>query len=822
MPKDLNATNLVLIPKKKTPVVMGDLRPIALCNVLYKVISKVLANRLKGLLSKVISELQSAFILGRLISDNVLVSFEILHYLRRKQQGKHGCMALKLDMSKAYDRMEWSFLHSILLRMGFSTGWVSMIMKCLHTISYNIVHGGEVLGPIVPTRGIRQGDPISPYLFIICAEGLSALIRLYEEKKWIHGCRVARRARYVTHMLFADDSFLYCSATMDEAHRVLELLHKFEEASGQKVNLNKSSVFFSSNTLDSVRSGILSTLHMHAADENSFYLGLPSMVGRNKNAAFGFLKENVRKRIQNWDSKLLSIAGKEVLLNKDIDRLMGRFWWHSKASQGGGIHWKSWDKLCLHKHKGGLGFRNLRDFNLSMLGANPSYAWRSLFEAQDVVKMGARWRVGSGALISVLHQPWLPSEDNPYVISSHEALQSCSVSNLLQPGRMCWDMELLEDLFDSRDVELIFKIPMPALPETDTCIGRLKNLVAIRWNAQDNSGFWRKFWYLKLPPKVKNLLWRALTDCLPTLVSLQTKRVHVYSVCSLCNFEPETTFHLMVGCSFTKACVERGLGLVINNGEEDFGAWFEAFCISHLTDNIEKLAMILWSVWGARNDLVWNDKAISVERVVSSAITYLDLWKSAQNSNGGASSFSSQFRAGVEHWIKPSLGELKVNCDAALFSGERSHGLGWIARDHAGLCVSAAAVKHRGDIDPVVAEALSMKEALSWIKSCWEDSRTVEGLCPTAVLLESDCLVLVNAITSKSHILSPLGLIVLDCISLIRSFSSFDISVQFVKRSGNQAANWLARSSGSCPDRISSRGSVPSGLEAILLADLLY
>ncbi|KAM6549730.1 hypothetical protein CsatB_021406 [Cannabis sativa] len=277
----------------------------------------------------------------------------------------------------------------------------------------------------------------------------------------------------------------------------------------------------------------------------------------------------------------------------------------------------------------------------------------------------------------------------------------------------------------------------------------------------------------------------------------------------------------MVGCSFTKACVERGLGLVINNGEEDFGAWFEAFCISHLTENIEKLAMILWSVWGARNDLLWSDKAISVERVVSSAITYLDLWKSAQNSNGGASSSSSQLRAGVEHWIKPSLGELKVNCDAALFSGERSHGLGWIARDHAGLCVAAAAVKHRGDIDPVVAEALSMKEALSWIKSCWEDSRTVEGLCPTAVLLESDCLVLVNAINSKSHILSPLGLIVSDCISLIRSFSSFDISIQFVKRSGNQAANWLARSSGSCLDRISSRGYVPSGLEAILLADLL-
>ncbi|XP_030479250.1 uncharacterized protein LOC115696490 [Cannabis sativa] len=400
---------------------------------------------------------------------------------------------------------------------------------------------------------------------------------------------------------------------------------------------------------------------------------------------------------------------------------------------------------------------------------------------------------------------------------------------------MCWDMELLEDLFEPRDVDLICKISLPALPELGTWYWSFETFGGYsvrsayralqvcngRWNMQDNSGFWRKFWYLKLPPIVKNLLWRALTNCLPTLVSLKTKRVHVYNICCMCNFEPETTFHIMAGCSFTKACLERDLGLLVNNGDEEFGGWFEDFCNTHLAKNIEKLAMILWSVWGARNDLLWNDKVTFVEKVVSSAITYLELWKFAQNNNGGVSSFSGQLLAGIELWIKPSLGELKVNCDVALFSRERSHGLGWIARDHAGLCFAAAAVKLRGEIDPVVAEALSMKETLSWVKSCWEEGRAAEDFYPTAVVTESDCLVLVNAINSKSQIRSPLGLIILDCINLIRSFSSFHISVQFVKRSGNQAANWLARSSGSCPDRISSQGSVPSGLETILLANLL-
>ncbi|KAM6545766.1 hypothetical protein CsatB_026502 [Cannabis sativa] len=235
----------------------------------------------------------------------------------------------------------------------------------------------------------------------------------------------------------------------------------------------------------------------------------------------------------------------------------------------------------------------------------------------------------------------------------------------------------------------------------------------------------------------------------------------------------------MAGCSFTKACVERGLSLCFNNGDEEFGGWFEDLCNTQLSENIEKLAMILWSVWGVRNDLLWNDKANSVERVVSSAITYLELWKFAQSNNGGASSSSGQSRAGVEHCIKPSLGESKVNCDAARFFW-RKDGLGWIARDHAGLCFAAAAVKLRGEIDPVVAEALSMKEALSWVKSFLGEGRTVEDFCPTALILESDCLVLVNAINSKSYILSPLGLIISDCINLIRSFSRFYISVQFV------------------------------------------
>lgn len=247
IPQNLNDTLVVLIPKKANPEVLADLRPISLCNVLIKIITKMLANRMKNLLSLIISEEQSAFIPGRLITDNVIAAFEINHWMRRKTQGRVGYSALKIDMSKAYDRIEWDFLRALLCKVGFDDWWVQLILKCVTTVRYDITHGARVKGPVIPSRGLRQGDPLSPYLFILCVEGLSALLRKYENQRFIQGIQVCRNAPRINHLLFADDSYLFSLASEDIALKMADLLQSYEEASGQQVNLAKSSVIFSAN-----------------------------------------------------------------------------------------------------------------------------------------------------------------------------------------------------------------------------------------------------------------------------------------------------------------------------------------------------------------------------------------------------------------------------------------------------------------------------------------------------------------------------------------------------------------------------------------------
>ena len=182
---------IVLIPEVDSPEMVTQFRPISLCNVLYKIISKMLAAWLKTILPDIISPTQSAFVPGRLIIDNILIAYECIHKIKNKRVGQSGLCAVKLDMHKAYDRVEWVFLRNMVLKLGFHESFVEMMMACVGSVRYEVRYNSQETEIFIPTRGIRQGDPLSPYLFLLCAEGLSSLLQ-YE------GIKVCRNASSVS------------------------------------------------------------------------------------------------------------------------------------------------------------------------------------------------------------------------------------------------------------------------------------------------------------------------------------------------------------------------------------------------------------------------------------------------------------------------------------------------------------------------------------------------------------------------------------------------------------------------------------------------
>lgn len=514
-PEEINETNVVLIPKKENAERMTDLRPIALCNVLYKILAKVLANRLKVILPVLISENQSALGPGRSISDNVLMTFEIIHHMKRKHSGNVGEVALKLDISKAYDRVDWKFLQARMYQLGFDSKWVAWIMLCVTTIKYSVCVNGDQVGPVYPKRGLSQGDPLSPYLFMLCVDGLSRSLKKAEKDNLIHGCKVSRAAPSVTHLLFADDSFLFFRADMDEASKVKEILSNYESISGQAVNYQKSGIFFSANVHKDKQQEVKNILGVSNDLSTGHYLGLPSLVGRSKINVFKFLKDRIWKRVSGWNMKLLSKAGKAVLLKnvasvipsysmscflipkklcQEIERILNGFWW-SSSSNNRGLRWLSWYRLSDSKEKGGLSFRTLYGYNLAMLGKhvwnfiqNPeslvarifkaryfpnthvlnavrnggsSFIWSGICAAKDELKKGFRWVVGNGKHIHVGSDPWIVGKENYKLDDGYVIDTNMKVEDLLCPIRGGWNTEKVNSLFNETDAGAILSLRIP-------------------------------------------------------------------------------------------------------------------------------------------------------------------------------------------------------------------------------------------------------------------------------------------------------------------------------------------------------------------------
>ena len=238
--KSLNNTFLVLIPKKSGAEDLGDFRPISFLGGLYKLLAKVLAYRLKKVVGKVVSTAQNAFVTGRQILDASLIANEVIDsWQKRKEKG----LICKWDIEKAYDSINWKFLLKVLQKMGFGSKWLGWMWSCLSSAKFSVLVNGVPTGFFSSTKGLRQGNPLSPYLFVMGMEVLDVLIRRAVEGGFLLGGSIrggSRSTLNISHLLFVDDTIVLCEASKEHLTHLSWILLWFEAASGLRINLAKS------------------------------------------------------------------------------------------------------------------------------------------------------------------------------------------------------------------------------------------------------------------------------------------------------------------------------------------------------------------------------------------------------------------------------------------------------------------------------------------------------------------------------------------------------------------------------------------------------
>lgn len=315
--KEVNNTFLALIPKKENPKSFNDFRPIALCNTLYKLLTKTLAARLQNLLPLIISEEQTGFVMDRSIYDGVIIAQEAIHSV---QLNKSSSMLIKLDISKAYDKVDWCFLCKCLEAFGFSKTWINLIFECICTPRFSILVSGSLEGFFSSSRGLRQGDPMSPFLFIIMVEALGRSISMAKEKGKIQGIPITSGLPPFTHQQFIDDTMLFGQGDTGEARAFKDILNSYMMASGQEVNIAKSAVFlFNIDPL--LGKEICNVLEISKGSLPCKYLGIPLDRGKRPSNLWDNLVDKIKSRISTWKGKWLSLTGRATLVRSVLSAM---------------------------------------------------------------------------------------------------------------------------------------------------------------------------------------------------------------------------------------------------------------------------------------------------------------------------------------------------------------------------------------------------------------------------------------------------------------------------------------------------------------------
>lgn len=398
------------------------------------------------------------------------------------------------------------------------------VLECVTSVSYSFLLNGAPQGKVFPTRGLRQGDPLSPYLFILCTEVLSGLCKRAQLLNQLPGISVSQNGPRINHLLFADDTMFFIKSDPKSCSKLAEILLRYGKASGQSINFHKSSITFSSKTPNGVRRRAKRSLKITKEGGAGKYLGLPEHFGRSKRDVFGAIVDKIRQKSHSWATRFLSSAGKQVMLKavlasmplyamtcfklpislcKKIQSLLTRFWWDDKPDKRK-TSWVAWTKLSTPKNAGGLGFRDIERCNDSLLAklgwriiqnpdsllarmltskycrdssfmeckitSRPSHGWRSIIAGRAILKQGLGWLIVNGDKVNLWQDPWLSiSKPLTPVGPAAREHQELKVSHLINQVTKQWDWERISQILPGYE-PLISQLPGPACRGEDKLV----------------------------------------------------------------------------------------------------------------------------------------------------------------------------------------------------------------------------------------------------------------------------------------------------------------------------------------------------------------
>ena len=294
------------------------------------------------------------------------------------KEKKKGFKAIKLDLEKAYDHLLWNFIIDSLKDLGLNNHFINLIWNYISTVSMNILWNGDRIGDFEPRRAIRQGDPMSPYLFVICMERLSHLIHEAVSEGFWKPISISRGGPQITHLCFADDFFIFAEASLDQVEVISNCLELFCSNSGQKVSKEKTKIYFSQNVGHVRANEIASTFGFTLTNDLGKYLGAPLHHGAVNSGSFSFVTDKLLQRLSSWKSSSLSLAGRLTLCKSiisavpsypmqtsylptkvcdSIDKICRSFLWRESTGKRK-LHLVLWNQVCQDKQLGGLGLRH--------------------------------------------------------------------------------------------------------------------------------------------------------------------------------------------------------------------------------------------------------------------------------------------------------------------------------------------------------------------------------------------------------------------------------------------------------------------------------